>query len=175
MINRILIAINRAPNNRSAFESGLSLAKACNASLMLLYVLSMKEPDYPIAPIYGYHSIVEDRDFEVYQQEIIEYERQELEFLKQLASEARLAGVNIEFSLLKGNPGRMICELANTWSADLIVVGNRGFKGLKELFIGSISNYVTHHAPCSVLVARHHLDGCPAQISELATANTKSI
>ncbi len=35
--------------------------------------------------------------------------------------------------------------------ADLIVVGRRGRSGLSELILGSASNYVLHHAPCSVL------------------------
>ena len=55
---------------------------------------------------------------------------------------------------MTGNPGRSICELASTWEADLILVGSRGLKGLKEMFLGSVSNYVTHHAPCSVLIVR---------------------
>ncbi|MBE9048435.1 universal stress protein, partial [Pleurocapsales cyanobacterium LEGE 10410] len=63
-------------------------------------------------------------------------------------------GVQTEFNQLTGNPGRLICELAADWSADLILVGSRGLKGLKEMFLGSVSNYVTHHAPCSVLIVR---------------------
>ncbi|MGQ9872468.1 universal stress protein [Leptodesmis sp.] len=38
--------------------------------------------------------------------------------------------------------------------ADLILIGNRGHTGLKELFLGSASNYVLHHAPCSVLTVK---------------------
>ncbi|MEL7079709.1 MAG: universal stress protein, partial [Cyanobacteria bacterium J06582_2] len=66
--------------------------------------------------------------------------------------------IHSEFIQLSGNPGRSICELANTWSADLILVGSRGLKGIKEMFLGSVSNYVTHHAPCSVLIIRTPLD-----------------
>ena len=53
-----------------------------------------------------------------------------------------------------GYSGRNIGEEAQTWSAELILVGSRGLTGLKEMFLGSISNYVTHHAPCSVLIVR---------------------
>ncbi|MGC1393382.1 MAG: universal stress protein [Coleofasciculaceae cyanobacterium] len=34
----------------------------------------------------------------------------------------------------------------------MVVVGRRGRTGLAEAFLGSVSNYVVHHAPCSVLV-----------------------
>ena len=40
----------------------------------------------------------------------------------------------------------------------MIVVGSRGLKGLKEMFLGSVSNYVTHHAPCSVLIVRSEIE-----------------
>ena len=47
--------------------------------------------------------------------------------------------------------------MANSWQADMIIVGNRGRSGLSEFFLGSVSNYVMHHAPCSVLVV-HNAD-----------------
>jgi nucleotide-binding universal stress UspA family protein len=36
-------------------------------------------------------------------------------------------------------------------------MGRRGRTGLSELFLGSVSNYVTHHAPCSVLTLKLQL------------------
>lgn len=48
----------------------------------------------------------------------------------------------------------MICELARNWNADLIILGRRGRTGLSELLLGSVSNYVLHHAPCSVLTVQ---------------------
>ncbi|MGF1673753.1 MAG: universal stress protein, partial [Rivularia sp. (in: cyanobacteria)] len=48
-------------------------------------------------------------------------------------------------------PGYMICNVARSREVDLIVVGRHGRTGLSEFFLGSVSNYVLHHAPCSVL------------------------
>jgi nucleotide-binding universal stress UspA family protein len=49
-------------------------------------------------------------------------------------------------------PERFIVEAAKDWKSDLIVVGShgRGFWG--RLTLGSVSNAVIHHAPCSVLI-----------------------
>ncbi len=49
-------------------------------------------------------------------------------------------------------PERYIVETAKDWKADLIVVGShgRGFWG--RLTLGSVSNAIIHHAPCSVLI-----------------------
>ena len=158
MINKILIAVDRSQNNKFVFDTAVSLAKTTGADLMLLHILDKKEPEHPIAPTYTYYPIMEESNYETYQQEYAKYKQHGLEFLKNLTEEATAAGVSTEFTQLAGNPGRMICELADNWSADLILVGSRGLKGLKEMFLGSVSNYVTHHAPCSVLIVRQPVD-----------------
>ena len=156
MIDKILVAVDHSEKNQFVFDSAVSLAKTTDATLMLLHTLSENEAGYPMLPIYTspFSTVVPERDNEQYQLELARYKRGELDFLQTLTQKAVEAGVKVEYSQLTGNPGRMICELANNWSADLILVGSRGLKGLKEMFLGSVSNYVTHHAPCSVLIVR---------------------
>ena len=94
--------------------------------------------------------------------------------MKNPTREATAARVSTEYTQLAGNPGRIICELASSWSADLIIVGSRELKGLKEIFLGSVSNYVTHHAPCSVLIARAPIDiESESEFSESELADIK--
>ena len=157
MIDKILIAVDRSQNHKFVFDTAVSLAKTTGAELMLLHILSHKAPEHPIAPTYNYYPIIKETNYKTYQKKYAEYEQHGIEFLKNLTEEATAAGVNTEFTQLTGNPGRMICELANNWSADLILVGSRGLRGIKEMFLGSVSNYVTHYAPCSVLIARHNI------------------
>ncbi|MCC0179732.1 universal stress protein [Waterburya agarophytonicola K14] len=174
MINKIFIAVDRSRHNRFVFDTAVSLAQTTRADLMLLHILSRKEPEHPTVPTYTHYPIVEEINYERYQQEYAKYEQHGIEFLENITKEAMsstssaiAAGVSTEFTQLAGNRGRMICELANNWSADLILVGSRGLKGLKEifLFLGSVSNYVTHHAPCSVLIVRQPVDLKSAQTS----------
>jgi nucleotide-binding universal stress UspA family protein len=68
-----------------------------------------------------------------------------------LTTEATALGVSTEFTQIPGTPGHAICDLAHSWGADLIIMGRRGRLGLSEAILGSVSNYVTHHACCSVL------------------------
>ena len=51
-----------------------------------------------------------------------------------------------------GSPQRVIVETAQEWGADLIVVGSHGYGFWSRVMLGSVSNSVVHHAPCSVLV-----------------------
>lgn len=61
--------------------------------------------------------------------------------------------MDITVDVLKGPPEREIIELAKEWGANLIVVGSHG-RGFWGRMIGSVSDGVIHHAPCSVLVVR---------------------
>ncbi|KAI9129676.1 universal stress protein [Acaryochloris sp. CCMEE 5410] len=73
-------------------------------------------------------------------------------WLQEFCLKAEHQGIKTIFETELGNPGPQICERAKDWHADLIVVGRHGRTGLKELFLGSVSNHIVHHAPCSVLV-----------------------
>lgn len=63
-------------------------------------------------------------------------------------------GVIPETEIKNGSPERAITESAQEWAADLVIVGShgRGFWG--RMMIGSVSDAVMHHAPCSVLIVR---------------------
>lgn len=60
---------------------------------------------------------------------------------------------NISIDILEGKPSARIVEYAEEWGADTIVVGSHG-RGFWGRLLGSVSNSVVNHAPCSVLVVR---------------------
>lgn len=53
-----------------------------------------------------------------------------------------------------GDPGGAICMVARDIDADVIVLGSRGRGVVKRVLLGSVSEYVLHHAACPVLVVR---------------------
>lgn len=57
-------------------------------------------------------------------------------------------------SVISGSPKIVIVEEAEKWGADMIVLGSHGYGFWKRAFIGSVSDAVVHHAPCSVLIIR---------------------
>ena len=66
-------------------------------------------------------------------------------------------GYSVETKVLAADtePGLAIAKLANEIRADLIIVGARDQGLFHRVFGGSVSDYVVHHAPCPVMVARH--------------------
>jgi nucleotide-binding universal stress UspA family protein len=156
MFKKIITAIDMSENGDRIFEEALDLAKLSNAKLMLIHVLSLEEegaPDLIAISELGYYPgiLPPDASGDRFRDQWKAYEDKCLENLRFYTDKATEAGVATEFTQASGSPGRAICKLAETWEADLIVVGRRGHSGLSELILGSVSNYVLHHAPCSVL------------------------
>ena len=62
--------------------------------------------------------------------------------------------LKISTEIVKGNPKNAILDEAERWGADLIVIGSHGYTGLKRMLLGSVSQAVASHAPCSVEIVR---------------------
>ena len=56
--------------------------------------------------------------------------------------------------VLFGSPDSRIVETAEEEKADLIIMGSHGYKRWERLLLGSVSDSVVRHAPCSVLIVR---------------------
>ena len=56
--------------------------------------------------------------------------------------------------LTPGSPRPVILDEAESWGADLIVVGSHGYSAWKRFLLGSVSQAVVSHAKCSVEVVR---------------------
>lgn len=175
MFHKILVAVDRSENSKKVLDAAIALAKATGSSLMLLHVLSSEEKGYPVMPtltIQEYYP-VDGRLFEDYQKRWQTCEQEGLDLLRSYTNKAMAAGVSTEFTQNSGNSGRTICEMAQTCGADLIVIGRRGHSGWNELILGSVSNYVLHHAPCSVFTVQGQTQASPdiSQAKQAAMAS----
>ena len=56
--------------------------------------------------------------------------------------------------IVKGQPEQSILDAAKKGHADLIVMGSHGHAGFKKLILGSVSQAVSHAAPCAVAIVR---------------------
>ena len=62
--------------------------------------------------------------------------------------------LNISSEVLFGSPESRIVETAEAIHPDIIVLGSHGYSRWERLLLGSVSDSVVHHAPCSVLIVR---------------------
>jgi nucleotide-binding universal stress UspA family protein len=157
MFQKILVALDCSDMGRPVFDTALALAKSTQARLLLVHVLSPLDAGYP-SPLYPeagavYPTLYEEsikrrmQDWEIFKQ-------QGLDYLRSCTNAAIAENVAVDSRQVMGDPGRQVCDLGLDWEADLIIVGRRGHLGLGEFFLGSVSNYVMHHAPCSVLTVQ---------------------
>lgn len=156
MFNKILVALDGSETTKHIFNTALVLAKATNATLMLLHVLSTEADGYPNLELQPTLSYYPGRQEEInrYLKRLKAFENKGIELLRSRIVEATAAGVKAEFTQNTGNPSWSICDLARTWGADLIVMGRRGDSSIKETDLGSVSNYVIHNAQCSVTIVQ---------------------
>jgi nucleotide-binding universal stress UspA family protein len=63
-------------------------------------------------------------------------------------------GVTVTTEAIRGYAKGAIVDEAERWGADLVVVGSHGYTGFRRLLLGSVSQAVASHAPCSVEIVR---------------------
>jgi nucleotide-binding universal stress UspA family protein len=154
VLQKIVVALDRSETYQHVLDEALALAKATHASLLFFHVLNPVDRGYPY-PLYpsadAYPALYEET-IQLYSEQIRRFEQEGMAFLRSLAQQATALGISVECSQSTGDPGRMICQTAENWKADAILMGRRGRSGLREMLLGSVSNYVLHHASCSVMM-----------------------
>lgn len=70
------------------------------------------------------------------------------------------AGFKVSTTVEKGDARSVIVDEAapDGWNAELIMLGSHGRKGLQRFMLGSVSDAVARHAPCSVEIVKIHTE-----------------
>ncbi len=76
-------------------------------------------------------------------------------------------GVDVESLVCEGEPPEVIVNIAQEKKADLIALGTYGRKGLKRLFLGSVTSSVMVNATCDVLVVKKPCNECTGAYSSI--------
>jgi nucleotide-binding universal stress UspA family protein len=66
----------------------------------------------------------------------------------------KAAGLSVQVHVVDGHPAATIVEKSKELKTDLVVIGAQGHTLLARLLLGSVSDFVATHSPCSVLVVR---------------------
>ncbi len=145
---KILLAIDDSPYSREATRTLLAQFRTLDSEVRVLSV---------VEPISMYVSADAFPHF-VPQVEEIEEDRknQAADLVNQVTKQLGEAGFETSELVDFGDAKTKIIENATKWSADLIVVGSHGWKGFNRFLLGSVSEAVARHAPCSVEIVRMH-------------------
>jgi len=140
-MGRILVGVDGSAGSAAALRWAARLALAAGAEVVAVHVLDPSAED--VRPLGLPRAIFNEADWR-------EAVGEELDatWCEPLAR----AGVRHRTRVVEGRPGPCLAEVAGQEHADLVVTGHRGLSGLAELLHGSVSAYLTHHAPCPVAV-----------------------
>ncbi|MEP7341684.1 MAG: universal stress protein [Acidobacteriota bacterium] len=77
--------------------------------------------------------------------------------LRDSNSERSDAPLTVTTEVIVGHAEEIIIEVAKKWNANLILLGSHGHSGLGRFLLGSVSQAVASHAPCSVEIVRKNV------------------
>ena len=63
-------------------------------------------------------------------------------------------GINAAPRVERGHAAQTICKIAREGNYDMIVMGNRGLGGVKQLLLGSVSNHVVQCTEKTVVIVK---------------------
>ncbi len=73
-------------------------------------------------------------------------------YLTEVKNAGKKSGVKVTTRILEGVPYNEITSMAT--DTDLIIIGSKGKAGIERALIGSVSEKVVRHSPCSVLIVK---------------------
>ena len=147
---KIILATDGSPHSDRAVEMTANFGFPASSEIKIVSVIETPMPlnldiyggGY-VPPIIELEKVARENALEV-----LENTRQKV--LALLNDE----NIIVTTEVLNGSPESQIVEIAEKMKADLIIVGSHGYNTWERLLLGSVSDSVVHHAPCSVLVVR---------------------
>ncbi len=139
---RILLATDGSEHANLAAMTAIDLARSTGSRLHVVAV----SRTFPASAIYRVYAEEAGEDLRREAQEVLDEQVRKIEE----------AGGTVAIAHLKMDERRdeAIVHLAEDIGAGLIVIGSRGFGGMKRALMGNVADSVVRHAHCPVLVVR---------------------
>lgn len=156
---KLLVPIDGSKASINALKKAIEIAKKHEFSVTLLTVVEENH-----IPGYGrnqnfWHQVDGSIITVGVEHEVVsKLEERAAELLDQITSAFDFSGIELEKTVVTGEPSIEILDLAKNEKFDLIVMGNRGMSKIKRFFTGSVTQRVIAEAPCPVLSIHEELE-----------------
>lgn len=137
MFNRIIAAIDGSEHSNRALSCAGELAERFGASLWL---------------VHAYPQTSDLRSYDQFEKLIARRKREGQSILDQARKILGEINGEINEELLEGPEAEAILSVAETQDIDLILMGTRGLGSFEGMLVGSVSQKVTYHAFCPVML-----------------------
>jgi nucleotide-binding universal stress UspA family protein len=144
--SRILVAVDGSESSEKVFDIAAQLCKLSGGKLYVVHVV------IPLSIGGGFDYYYDPSDIGRLQHDMEERGKR---LLAKYSTEAENKhNITAETILAKGSPPEAILKEAASKAVGLIVVGSKGFSGVKQFFIGSVPNSILHHSTIPVLLVK---------------------
>ena len=140
-IKKILVPLDGSKNSIRGLDKAISLARHCHATITAIYAKHYP-PAFALHPL-GFLDI--------------NFKKEGKKILDPAKTRAAKHGILLISKIIgSGDPGFDIVRYAHNKKnkIDMIVIGSRGRSKAKEIFLGSVSNYVLHKSKLPLLVVK---------------------
>jgi len=154
MFNNILVAVDGSEHSKKALNYALELAEKFDGKITLIHVYSTVVPIVPSGDVLSSPTLTPQASAALAAKMAEEVKQRGTRILNEAELIVKERGVSVEKVLREGDAVREIAAAAQEGRFDLVVVGHRGWSKLKELFLGAVSEGVSHKAPCPVMIVK---------------------
>ncbi|HKE95159.1 MAG TPA: universal stress protein [Povalibacter sp.] len=143
MYRRLLVPVDGSPASARALREAIAIARDAGTTLKLIHIVSevvldpmyaqFREPLFESLRVAGQRTLLDAQE------------------------SVRAAGVSFESELIEALHGiisELILAAARSWSADLIVMGTHGRRGVRRLLMGSDAEMVLRSTTFPLLLVR---------------------
>ncbi len=141
MLEKLLLAYDGSEPSKKALEFTKELAKRLNAKVTVLYVIDIEKATELLG------------DMAVDALQVLEEKAKRT--VQEAVEELKKEGVEAEPLIEKGGPPEKIAEVAEKGGYGMIIMGSHGYKGLKRLLLGSVSEKVLKIAKVPVTIVKY--------------------
>ena len=145
--HRIVVGVEGSGYALAALIWAIQEAEVRNS---LVEVVTVHGPTFvPASPDLGYVPL---DSFDL----LNEVENTQSEVIESALAATNNPDIEIRRTVVKGRAADTLLKVAK--GADLLVVGNRGRGGFSGLRLGSVSQSISHHSPCPLVIVRTGLN-----------------
>ncbi len=143
----ILLALDGSPYSKAALDAVLDRPWPSGSNFKVLTVVEPFHPEYA-----GWQT--------AYVPLAVEAQKEQLASARTLIDDSvallnnKFGAEFVECEVVEGYIKDRILDVAKHWPADLIVVGSHGRRGFTKFLLGSVSEAIVAHAPCSVEIVK---------------------
>ena len=155
-MHNLLAAVDFSRITDAVLEQAAHLAKALNAKIWVLHVVSDETQAIAYEPTpyssYSPEFVALPGDVQLARDVSAEEIKREHTHLLAISSKLRNDGLDAQALLVKGSAAKVIIEKSNELGAEMIILGSHGHGMLHKALLGSVSESVIRQAACNITI-----------------------